>query len=542
MRQYFFLLVALILMACHTDESNSGQHYGVVTSASPEATQAGMEILKQGGNAIDAAVAVSFVLGVTEPAMSGLGGGTQMLLAVPGQKPISINGTTWSPAATPVDATQTDLKYHRRSTIPSTVKVLDFVLRKYGSGHISWEETVAPAIQFAENGFKVGEFRHRVYKLEEDELRNSPYSTGSWLMSDGTIPAVGETIVQSVLAKTLRQLARNGANDFYKGEIATLIAEDMAENGGWITLADLHNFPEPVELTPLNTNYRGFRVYSQPPPSGGWAVLMILNLLEHAAVDELLEPDTRTRIILEALHITHQNRKNAPVEDLANYHSAIEEKVSKSYAAELLSNFSGNTGSELLFETESGETTHFSIVDNDGMAVAVTTSINAIFGAKAASPKLGFLYNTYMDDFELGKPQHPFAIRPNAMAYSSMSPTIVQKDGQTVLVLGSPGSARIISAVAQVTQQWIDSDLGIVEVVAMPRLHSVDGKVYLENLENNDGILDVLRSEGFEVFFPADDLARNGMNAYFGGIHAIAREGELWKGVADPRRDGLSSN
>ena len=144
-----------------------------------------------------------------------------------------------------------------------------------------------------------------------------------------------------------------------------------------------------------------------------------------------------------------------------------------------------------------------------------------------------------MDDFELGKPQHPFAIRPNAMAYSSMSPTIVQKDGQTVLVLGSPGSARIISAVAQVTQQWIDSDLGIVEVVAMPRLHSVDGKVYLEN---NDGILDVLRSEGFEVFFPADDLARNGMNAYFGGIHAIAREGELWKGVADPRRDGLSSN
>lgn len=542
MRQYFFLLVALMLMACHTEESNSGRNYGVVTSASPEATQAGMEILKQGGNAIDAAVAVSFVLGVTEPAMSGLGGGTQMLLAVPGQKPISINGTTWSPAATPVDATQTDLKYHRRSTIPSTVKVLDFVLRKYGSGHISWEETVAPAIQFAENGFKVGEFRHRVYKLEEDELRNSPYSTGSWLMSDGTIPAVGETIVQSVLAKTLRQLARKGANDFYKGEIARLIAEDMAENGGWITLADLHNFPEPVELTPLSTNYRGFRVYSQPPPSGGWAVLMILNLLEHAAVDELLEPDTRTRIILEALHITHQSRKNAPVEDLANYHSAIEEKVSKSYAAELLSDFSGNTGSELLFETESGETTHFSIVDNDGMAVAVTTSINAIFGAKAASPKLGFLYNTYMDDFELGKPQHPFAIRPNTMAYSSMSPTIVQKDGQTVLVLGSPGSARIISAVAQVTQQWIDSDLGIVEVVAMPRLHSVDGKVYLENLENNDGILDVLRSEGFEVFFPADDLARNGMNPYFGGIHAIAREGELWKGVADPRRDGLSSN
>ena len=537
-------LFPLVFIACNLQRPDSKSillNVGVITSASSEATQAGMEILQKGGNAIDAAVAVSFALGLTEPAMSGLGGGTQILLSIPNKKPISINGTTWSPAATPIDATKTDLTYHRKSTIPSTVKVLDYAWRKYGSQKITWADLLQPAIDYAEKGFAIGPFRHKVYKKYEKALRESPYATAYWLMPDGTIPAIGDTIYQPVLAQTMRRLAQKGAADFYQGEIAQLIAQDMATNQGWITLEDLQNFPDPIELEPLKTSYRGYDIYTQPPPCGGWTVLMILNLLESFDKNDLNNPESRAEKLLQALHIAHKNRSDLPVEDLKNYTTAIQEKISKAYATKLLEDFSKIEQPTFSNQTDNGETTHFSVVDKNGMAVAVTASINAYFGAKAAAPKLGFLYNTYMDDFELGQPEHPFAIRPQAMAYSSMSPTIVQKDGATVLVLGSPGSARIISAVAQITQLWIDSDLGIKKIVAMPRFHAVNGKMYLENIENHSTTIQNLRKKGFEIAFPTYDLMQNERNAYFGGVHAIAKENGRWKGVADIRRDGLAA-
>lgn len=522
-----------------TVESNE-PFSGAIATASPEATKAGEEILKKGGNAIDAAIAISFALGVTEPAMSGIGGGTQILLALPGEPPIAINGASISPAATLNDATKDDLTYHRRSTIPSTVKILGYVHEKYGSGNVQWAELLTPAIKYAEEGFEVGRFRHMVYKKYEKILKKSPHNAHFLLLPDGNIPGPGEILKQPVLAQTLKRLAEHGADDFYKGEIAQKIATDMESNGGWISLDDLNSFPDPTELIPLKTTFRDHTVYSQPPPCGGWTALLALNILENHSSDDLIfGSESRFQKVLQAIHLAHKDRKENPVTDLINYQEIIDQKISKEFAKQLLDNYL--PPSEKLNEPEvGGETTHFSVVDKEGMAVAVTASINAYFGAAAASPDLGFLYNTYMDDFELGQPGHPFAIQPGLMNYSSMSPTIVQKDSATVLVIGSPGSARIISSVAQLTQLWIDSDLSIDQVVAAPRLHSVNGKVYYEDHSIPPSWLDHFRLQGFIVAFPTYDLTKERINAYFGGIHAIANEGEKWIGVADPRRDGIA--
>ncbi len=528
-------LLKVLLLFMLTPVAGRGQ--ALISAATPEAVEAGLEIMEKGGNAIDAAVAVSFALGVTEPAMSGLGGGTQMLIASPGEVPFSINGSTISPAATPTDATEELLRFHRRSTIPSTVKVLHKAWKEFGSGNITWAELLQPAIRFAENGFEVGEFRHLVYHKYEKELKTSPYNTRLFLLPDGSIPATGDTLRQPVLAQTLKRLAESGAQDFYEGKIARMIAEDMQAHGAWISFEDLKNFPEPALLPALHSTFRGYDVYSQPPPCGGWATLLALNLLENFPPSSLAaENPLRGRNVLLALHLTHTARKKLPITDFQRYDEQIQKRLDKNFAKELLRN-----GLPVLTHSKNekgGETTHFTVVDKTGMVVAVTTSINAYFGAKAASEKLGFLYNTYMNDFETGNPDHPFAIGPGRQNYSSMSPLIVQKDGQTVLAIGSPGSARIISTVAQLTQLWIDHHPPLDQLLAMPRFHAQDQKVFYEQRSISPQDRAYWRSAKFEIAFPNYDLTLNGLNAWFGGVHAAALENGTWKGAADPRRDG----
>lgn len=532
------ILLLLSLLGCSQGPGEATADYGVVVTGSPEATKAGVEVLKQGGNAVDAAVAVAFALGVTEPAMSGLGGGMQVLLAVSGQEPVAINGTTYSPAATPVNATADDLRYHRRATIPSTVRTLEYLWRRYGSGNLEWAALLTPAIRYAEQGFVMGPFRHKVYRRYGKALMESPYNSHLFLLPGGHIPAVGDTLRQPVLAQTLRRLAEAGADDFYRGDIARSIAADMEKNEGWITLEDLSNFPEPVEHPPLHTTHHGFEVYSQPPPSGGWNTLLILNLLELIPNGELVFPSrVRLRNLIKTLDLGHQDRILDPLPDLKDYQEAVARKIDKEYARQLLESYK----EPALIPTEitdEGETTHFSIVDANGTAIAVTASINAYFGALAAAPDLGFLYNTYMDDFELGQPNHPYAIRPGAMAYSSMSPTIVRRDGQTVLVIGSPGSKRIISTVAQLTQMWIQDGGGLKGILNAPRIHVDGNNVFLEDQKIPNEWIQELRQKGYILTFPSYDLVQDGLNAYFGGVHAIAREKDQWVGAADPRRDG----
>ena len=520
----------MALVAC---EGDNKEFLGAVSSASPEASRAGEFILKKGGNAVDASIAISFALAVTEPAMSGLGGGSQVLLSIKNQKPIAINGTTFSPGATVIESLDT-LSYHRRGTIPSTVKVLDYLYRSYGSGNVLWEELVQPAIEYAENGFEVGPFRAKVYQEYAEKLKESPHNTYLFFI-DGKVPKVGERLKQPILAKTLKRIAKFGADDFYKGKIAQAIADDMRENEGWISLEDLKRFSDPEELEPLTITFNGHEVYSQPPPCGGWTALMIMKLLEVKSQGN----EHGINDLIEALYLGQNDRRQHPVTDLINYETQVAEKLSDVYIQKLLKSAADSENSREIIKEGSGETTHFSVVDSEGTAIAVTASINAYFGSQAASERLGFLYNSYMDDFTFGDHEHPFAIRPNAMAYSSMSPTIVQKNGENLLVIGSPGSSRIISSVAQLAAQWTyNQDLG--HLIKKPRVHVNRNRIYLE--EKNDTLQvdgNLIQKYDLKFRVPNESLIiHEQLNSYYGGIHAIAKEKSKWVGVADPRRDG----
>ena len=445
-------IATVLVTACGTanerTQDTSGGVHGVVAAATPEATEAGVAILEAGGNAVDAAVAVQFALAVTEPAMSGLGGGSQMLIHPPDTQPVVVNGTSYSPGDTPRSTTEDDIRGHRATTIPTTVRTMAYAWGHYGSGNVSWEQLLESAIRLAEDGFVVGPFRHKVWRRHRDRLRADPVVAALFLTERKDVPAERSVFRQPALAGTLRRLAEHGAEDFYSGAIAQEIAADMAANGGWITLVDLRDLPEPRVLPPLRGSYRGWDVYTSTPPGSGWVVLQILNVLERSEPSRLA-PDSEERIatLAEALHMGHSNRRDNPIHDLIDYQQEAVERIDKEAALRPLE------------DRERGETTHFTVVDRHGMTVAVTSSINAYFGARAAHETLGFLYNDYMHEFVFGSPEHPFAIRPNSMPLSSMSPTVLARDGRPVLALGSPGSARIISAVTQVVQLWVDDGL-----------------------------------------------------------------------------------
>jgi gamma-glutamyltranspeptidase/glutathione hydrolase len=267
-----WLVLALCLLLAAAAEPAERRFAGAVSSASPEATAAGIEVLERGGNAVDAAVAVSLALGVSEPAGSGIAGQTVMLVRPPEGGAFVINGTTWSPRSIPDDVTAEQLKYgHTAAAVPSTLRVLDLAWRRYGSGSQSWKSLLQPAIRIAEEGWVVGPFRQRAFRFYHETLKKQPAAAAIFTRADGTPHQTGELIRQPLLGATLRRLAEAGAGDFYRGAIAADIVADMKANGGWITAQDLAEFPEPAVLPALEGSYRGYDVYTLPPPFGGCA-------------------------------------------------------------------------------------------------------------------------------------------------------------------------------------------------------------------------------------------------------------------------------
>jgi len=520
----WLLVVAFALIACRPPTPGTG--VGVVAAPTPEAAQAGIAIMEAGGNAIDAAVAISFALAVTEPAMSGLGGQTQILLYPPAGDPLVINGTSYAPTATPEGTVAADIVGHRATTVPTTVRTLAYAWRQYGSGRMAWADLLEPAHRYAERGFIPGPFRRDIWDRFAEELAASPSAAALFLDTSGAPPRRDRAWRQPVLASTIQRLADDGADDFYRGAIAREIAADMAANAGWLDLADLEGLPEPPVLLALEGTYRDFEVATMPPPGGGWVVLQMLNLLERSDRAVLDPADTERLLrIAEALRIGHRQRRDHPIRDLVDYEADVRTRVAKDVTGGLVGEGDGHT-------------THFSVVDPDGLVVAVTASINYAFGAKVATPSLGFLYNDYMREFVLDDPSHPFALRGGAMPYSSMSPTIVSRAGHPVLALGSPGSARIISAVVQVGELWMDGFRGISDAVAMPRIHVIpDSALFVEYPMAADA--EALEQAGFVLQPPRADWIPGELTAYFGGVHAVALERGQWRGAADPRRDGV---
>jgi gamma-glutamyltranspeptidase/glutathione hydrolase len=525
------LLTAILAAPAARVHGVEKQFAGIVSTATPEATAAGVEILENGGNAIDAAIAVSLALGVSEPAGSGIAGQTAMLVRKPDGESFVINGTTWSPRNIPPGVVREQLVYgHTSAAVPSTLRVLDLAWKRFGSGNVTWPDLLAPAIRVAEQGFVIGPFRGLAFRRYHGDLQKQPAAAGIFIRPDAMPYQAGEVFRQPLLARTLRRLSSTGAMDFYQGDIAGEIVEDMQANAGWITARDLAEFPEPAILPALAGSYRGNEILTLPPPFGGWVVLQILNLLEQSDPSALDSDDAERRLhLLDALRIGHGSRRQ-PVPDYLDYRSFIDSRISKEEARRLLAAYHDETG---------GETTHFSVVDGDGMAVAVTQSIDSYFGSKVVHPKLGFLYNNYMQGFQVKDPAAPYALEPLQMPKSSMSATIVVRDGTSRLVLGSPGSARIISAVAQVTSYWIDVDENVESAVAAYRVHVVpDEKAYIEGPELSTQLLSGLASRGFNLLRPAYGVSNSQLDPYFGGVHALALEQDGWAGAADPRRDG----
>jgi gamma-glutamyltranspeptidase/glutathione hydrolase len=514
-------------------EAAAGSFAGIVSAATPEAVASGVEILESGGNAIDAAVAVSFALAVTEPAGSGLGGQAFFLVQDPGQEPFVISGTSLAPGSLPANLTRADLEGRRSSTVPSLVRLLEYAWKHHGSGRVSWGRLLQPAIRFAEEGYALGHFRYLSLLLYAHQLRTDPATAKLFLLPGGEPPQMRSLIKNPALARTLKRLTRAGASDFYKGEIAREIAADMKRHNGWISLDDLRSMPEPIKVPALKGTYRGWDVHSLPPPTGGWEVLQALNILGQAPQADLKTPTDRRYIWLaEALRITHRNRRKAPVSDLINYDREVAEKIKKQKALQLM---------DRVRRPGSGETTHFSIVDGKGMAVGVSQSLNSYFGAKVVNGRLGFLYNDYMSEFMLKKPTHPFALRPRGIPYSSMSATLLSRNGKPALLVGSPGSQRIISAVVQVISHWVDVGRGIEAAVSTPRLHvEPRDRLYLESRQMRipPSLLLKMERRGYDIVRPLSSLYRGNLNPYFGGVHAVALEAAGWRGAADPRRDG----
>ncbi|MCW8816806.1 MAG: gamma-glutamyltransferase family protein [Ignavibacteriaceae bacterium] len=522
-----FSVVIFIFFSVCSDSKDS--NVGVISAGSPEAVSAGLQILKQGGNAVDASIAVAFALAVTEPAQSGLGGQAQFLIYKPGDEPIIINGTSFSPLNLPENISKQDLVKYKATTVPSMVKVLDYLWKNYSAG-LEWSDLLNPSIGFAEEGFPLAEFRHKVLEFNQNELRKDPVTSELFLGKGGSLIKKDVSWKQPVLAKTLKQLAEKGAEDFYCGDIAKKIVEDMKINNGWITKDDLTNLANPKNQKPLRGTYRGYEIYTMPPPGGGWVIIQALNILEQYPSEKLkLESDDRLKLIAIALQIAHSSRSEEPVEDLINYQEDVNLKIDKNHAKKLIDDYSN------------GETTHFSVVDKNGMVVSATLSINNYFGSKAASPELGFLYNDYMNEFKLSEPGNPFNLRPDAMPYSSMTPTILMKDGKPVMAIGSPGSERIISAIVQFISLWIDAGLNLEDAVPYPRIHvTPDKTVYMESDNIPTTQKANLINSGFVFEQQPSEIIVKGLNPYFGGINAIAFENGEWKGAADPRRDGTA--
>ena len=523
--------LVIFLTGLLTAGAHAAADQAAISSASPEATEAGAEILRRGGNAADAAVAIAFTLGVTEPAMSGLGGQIQFLIRRGDEEVIALNGSSFAPALTDPAAVRAEMNPYRRATVPTWLKSLEFLWREYGSGKIAWRELIEPALDHARDGFSQGEFRQKVFLRHEDDLVG--FLAAGHMQAEGAI-VQGGTIRQPQLAATLEKIAEGGSEVFYRGEIADLIERDMIDNGGWIRKPDLARVSDPVPVDPVSADYRAYRVYSFPPPAGGWVMMQTLKVYEKQR-REGWDIEAERQAMTRSIFLAQCDRREYPVENFDDFGDFLERKLSEDYVASLLerSHSTDNRGRE----SNGGETTHFSLIDADGFAISATTSINAYYGVRVAAPELGFLYNSYMDDFIFGDPAHPYAIAPGKPAYSSMSPGIVNRNGETVLVLGSPGSARIISAVAQVIAAFAENAESLDVLLAAPRIHVTGGgSLYLENPD----WLPIIEPVGFEYSLPSTDLMINGLNAYFGGVHAVGRLRGEWQAAADPRRDGAA--
>lgn len=503
--------------------------FGMVSSAHYLASNIGAQVLEKGGNAIDAAVATAFALGVCEPQASGLGGQTMMLLFLAEkEKVIALDGSSRAPNRALNENFK--IKSNRRvgyaaATVPSTPATLAYALERYGTLNLA--DILAHSIVLAENGYPITELQR---KLQIRELKNfKKGNAGQIFLRGGEKPySVGHVFTQPTLAKTLARLARTGIEDFYTGQIARDIHKDMQANNGLIHKDDLACIPYPIEREPVSGRLGRKTVYTMPPPGAGRTLIEMINIIKKFPHEKRnLNTPEGALLMAEVIRRAQLDRRDRPFDP--NFFPQVQDRrmLSADYA-KLVSQQIRNR-----IKTE-GETTHLSVIDRSGNVVALTQSIERIYGSKTITPSLGFLYNNYMSAFDYEDISHPYYMRPNCVPWASVLPTIILRNKIPWLAIGSPGSERITSAILQVLLR-LDFQSPF-DAVAAPRLHcSYDGKVSLEAAYMRDDIQETLRSRGFQID------KREPMSFYLGCIQMVLKEGSEFIGVADPRRDGSAS-
>ncbi|PIP76643.1 MAG: gamma-glutamyltransferase [Ignavibacteria bacterium CG22_combo_CG10-13_8_21_14_all_37_15] len=551
-----FLLIFLLLITFSLSAKTGHGKRGMVVSAEPIATQVGVQILKKGGNAVDAAVAIGFSLAVTYPVAGNLGGGGYMVIHLPDGRNTAIDYRE-----TAASLAQRDMYLDKNGVflpelsqvgilsagIPGSVAGLLSALEKYGTMKIA--DVLQPAINLAEDGFPLS-FSNA--KSLEKTLKDFEKFTSSLKVfsKNGTAYQEGDIFKQPDLAKTLVEIKNLGKNGFYKGKIAELLLSQMKALGGNFSKEDLENY-KPVEREVIKGKYRGFEIVSMPPSSsGGIALVQMLNILENFSFEK---DEWNSSKYIHALVSTMKFAYADRSMHLGDPdYSTIPQKwlLSKSYAKKLFSQISDKAissenikpGNKNEFN-ESEETTHYSVMDKNGCAVSVTTTINSAYGSKLVVEGAGFLLNNEMDDFS-GKPGVPNQfgligsvaneIQPGKRMLSSMTPTIVLKDGIPILLIGSPGGSTIITTVLQVILNVCDFDMNLEQAVNSPRIHHqwLPDELYFEPFGIAKDVQINLLAKGYKF----------GKERNLGLVEAIKfdpKSGEL-TGVSDKRGFGLA--
>ena len=524
---------------------------GMVATQHKLATQVGLEILQKGGNAVDAAVAVGFSLAVVLPRAGNLGGGGFMIVhdAKSGNTR-SLNYREMAPASSTrdmylkkdgsVDRQKLNFQYPA-SGVPGTVAGMARALEMYGT--MSLAEVMAPAIKQAEEGFMVTYDLARILKSMKGRLGKWPESAKIFYKKNGGFYESGEVLVQKDLAWSLKQIAKEGPKAFYHGKVGERIAKDMKANGGYITMKDLNNY-KVEEADPVWGTYRGYDIASMPPPSsGGVHVIQMLNILEKFPIGYLGHNSAETlHLMAESMKLAYADRSEH-LGDPNFWKVPTKGITSKEYADELRPTINRwvATPSEKIKagkpqDYESDQTTHYTVMDNKGNVVVQTYTLNFSFGSGIVAKGTGILMNNEMSDFS-AKPGVPNAfgllggeanaVEPGKRPLSSMTPTLVFKDGKPYFATGSPGGSRIITTVLQVIMNIIDHDMNVAEATHAPRIHH---QWYPEVLYIEKGIgLDtqnLLRAKNHTVKY------RNAM----GSSQTIMLRDGLLFGSSDPRR------
>ncbi|PHQ23955.1 gamma-glutamyltransferase [Marinobacter guineae] len=530
---------------------------GMVATSHTLATEVALDVLRDGGNAVDAAVTAGFALAVTQPRSGNIGGGGFMLISRgDGSEPEAIDYREKAPAGATEAMFQDESGNvvrnrsrftHLAAGVPGTVAGLALALERHGT--ISLKQALTPAIKLAREGFIVPQRFTEGLEQARGRLERWPATLKTFYKEDGSAWQPGERFRQPELADTLQRIADNGVKGFYEGITAELIADEMARHGGLITLEDLKDY-RPEVRTPVHGTYRGYDIFSMSPPSsGGTHIVQILNILEGFPMADFGHNSANAiHHMAEAMKLAYADRSEY-LGDTDYVDVPLEGLTSKGYAEELGKTIDPgkarpasdiNPGQPAAYE--SPETTHFSVVDKWGNAVSNTYTINFSYGSGITVKGAGFLLNNEMDDFS-AKPGVPNAyglvggeankVEPGKRMLSSMSPTIVKKDGKNVLVTGSPGGSRIITTTLQVILNVVDHGMNIQTAVSAPRMHHqwLPDEIRIEQGISPDTIR-LLEERGHKVV----------RNSAMGAIQSIMidEDGVLYGG-ADPRRSTSSA-